>query len=255
MTAHTTVRTERTRTLDDRQPLIGVSTYFTRARWGVAWDLPAALLPAAYPHHVQRAGGLAVMLPPDENPASAAAVVRRLQGLVLAGGEDLDPALYGARPHPRAGAPVPERDRWELALLDAALEQGVPVLGICRGMQLMNVHAGGTLCQHLPDEVGHDAHNPVVGSFTDHAVKTVPGTRTGRLLPEPLEVATHHHQSVDRLGAGLVASAHAEDGTVEALEYAHGHFALGVQWHPEARDDVRLTEALVRAAAGRAGGA
>ncbi len=177
-------------------------------------------------------------------------MVRRLDGLVLAGGEDLDPALYGARPHPRAGAPVPERDRWELALLDAALEQGVPVLGICRGMQLMNVHAGGTLCQHLPDEVGHDDHNPVVGAFVDHAVKPVPGTLTGDLLPGGAPaVATHHHQSVDRLGDGLVATAHAEDGTIEALEYADGRFALGVQWHPEAREDLRLAQALVRAAA------
>ncbi|MEU4211120.1 gamma-glutamyl-gamma-aminobutyrate hydrolase family protein [Streptomyces sp. NPDC026206] len=252
MTARTAVREERTRTLDDRPPLIGVTTYFTRARWGAAWDLPAALLPAAYPQYVQRAGGLAAMLPPDD-PAVAAAVVRRLEGLVLAGGEDLDPALYGAAPHPRTGAPVPERDRWELALLDAALEQGVPVLGICRGMQLMNVHAGGTLVQHLPDEVGHEAHNPVVGAFTGHTVKPVPDTLTGRLLPAALEVATHHHQAVDRLGEGLVATAHADDGTIEALEYADGRFALGIQWHPEAREDLCLAEALVAAGAGKPG--
>lgn len=234
----------------DSQPLIGVTTYLTQARWGVAWDLPAALLPAAYPRYVQRAGGLAVMLPPDD-PATAAAVIRRLDGLVLAGGEDLDPALYGRQPHPRAGAPVPERDRWELALLTAALEQDVPVLGICRGMQLMNVHAGGTLVQHLPDEVGHEDHNPVAGSFTAHPVKPVPGTFTGGLLSEQCDVATHHHQAVDRLGEGLVVTAHAEDGTVEALEYPGGSFRVGVQWHPEARDDLRLIEALVRAAVQR----
>ncbi|MFI1970999.1 gamma-glutamyl-gamma-aminobutyrate hydrolase family protein [Streptomyces cinnamoneus] len=231
----------------EHRPLIGVTTYLTRARWGVAWDLPATLLPAAYPAYVQRAGGLAVMLPPDD-PASAAAVLHRLDGLVLAGGEDLDPALYGARPHPRAGTPVPERDRWELALLDVALRRGLPVLGICRGMQLMNVHAGGTLCQHLPDEVGHDRHNPVPGTFTDHTVTPVPGTRTAGLLSGPLAVATQHHQSVDRLGTGLVATAHAEDGTVEALEYPGKPFALAVQWHPEARDDLRLVRGLVRAA-------
>ncbi|CAM5590473.1 gamma-glutamyl-gamma-aminobutyrate hydrolase family protein [Streptomyces abikoensis] len=232
-----------------RQPLIGVTTYLTRARWGVAWDLPAALLPASYAQHVQRAGGLAVQLPPDD-PAAAGDIVRRLDGLVLAGGEDLDPGLYGERPHPRAGAAVPERDAWELALLDAALERGVPVLGICRGMQLMNVHAGGALCQHLPDEVGHEDHNPVVGAFTDHLVKPVPDTRLGRLLPEPCDVATHHHQSVSRLGDGLVATAYAEDGTIEALERpGDGVFALGVQWHPEARDDLRLTRALVEASA------
>ncbi|MFI9204479.1 gamma-glutamyl-gamma-aminobutyrate hydrolase family protein [Streptomyces sp. NPDC053048] len=229
------------------RPLIGVTTYSTPARWGVAWHLHAALLPTAYPRYVQRAGGLAVMLPPDD-AAAAAAVVARLDGLVLAGGEDLDPALYGERPHPRAGAPVPERDRWELALLGAALESGVPVLGICRGMQLMNVHAGGTLVQHLPDEVGHEDHNPVPGTFTDHLVKPVPDTLTGRLLPDALDVATHHHQAVGRLGEGLIPTAHAQDGTVEALEYPERPFALGVQWHPEARDDLRLVEGLVAAA-------
>ncbi|MDT0451348.1 gamma-glutamyl-gamma-aminobutyrate hydrolase family protein [Streptomyces hesseae] len=230
-------------------PLIGVTTYLTRARWGAAWDLPAALLPAAYPAHVQRAGGLAVMLPPDA-PSTAPAVLARLDALVLAGGDDLDPTLYAARPHPRSGTPVPERDHWELALLNAALNRGVPVLGICRGMQLMNVHAGGTLCQHLPDEVGHDGHNPAPGTFADHPVKPVPGTLTATLLAgAPLDVATHHHQSVARLGAGLVATAYAEDGTVEALEYTgRAGFALGVQWHPEVRDDLRVTEALVRAA-------
>ncbi|MFF7730253.1 gamma-glutamyl-gamma-aminobutyrate hydrolase family protein [Streptomyces sp. NPDC008001] len=232
-----------------RQPLIGVTTYLTRARWGAAWDLPAALLPAAYARHVQRSGGLAVQLPPDD-PGAAGDMVRRLDGLVLAGGEDLDPGLYGELPHARAGAPVPERDAWELALLDAALERRVPVLGICRGMQLMNVHAGGALCQHLPDEVGHEDHNPVVGSFAGHLVEPVPGTRLGSLFPEPCDVATHHHQSVSRLGDGLVATAHAEDGTIEALERPGDDvFAVGVQWHPEARDDVRLTRALVEAAA------
>ncbi|MFI9722415.1 gamma-glutamyl-gamma-aminobutyrate hydrolase family protein [Streptomyces sp. NPDC052396] len=229
------------------QPLIGVTTYLTRARWGAAWNLRAALLPAGYPRHIQGAGGLAVLLPPD-NPATAAALVGRLDGLILAGGEDLDPALYGAAPHPRTGPPAPERDRWELALLDAALRQGVAVLGICRGMQLMNVHAGGTLNQHLPETVGHKDHNPRVGTFSHHRVEPVAWTRTGQLLSAPVQVATHHHQGVSRLGAGLIASAHAEDGTIEAIEYPGDRFRVGVQWHPEAGEDLRVITGLIHAA-------
>ncbi|MEV4434330.1 gamma-glutamyl-gamma-aminobutyrate hydrolase family protein [Streptomyces sp. NPDC049585] len=231
------------------RPLIGITTYLTRARWG-AWDCPAALLPALYTTHVQRAGGAVLMLPPDD-PAHAAGLLDAVDGLVLAGGDDVDPALYDAVAHPRTGTPVPERDRWELALLEAALEADVPVLGICRGMQLMNVRAGGTLCQHLPDEVGHTGHNPAPGVFHDHAVVPVPGTLTASLLPARLDVATHHHQSVADVGKDLVVSAHADDGTVEAVEYQDRAFALGVQWHPEARDDLRLAKALVGAAAGQ----
>ncbi|KNB49734.1 gamma-glutamyl-gamma-aminobutyrate hydrolase family protein [Streptomyces caatingaensis] len=236
------------------QPLIGVTTYSTRARWGGVWDRHCSLLPTAYARYVQRAGGLMVLLPPD-NPALAGAVAERLDGLVLAGGEDLDPALYGERPHPRTAAPVPERDRWELALLAAALERGVPLLGICRGMQLMNVHAGGTLNQHLPETVGHKGHNPRVGDFADHLVEPVAGTVTAHLMPAPCDVATHHHQGVGKVGPGLIASAHAEDGTVEALEYPWGQgcFAVGVQWHPEMRDDLRLVRGLVEMAGRRRG--
>jgi putative glutamine amidotransferase len=232
-------------------PLIGVTTYVTEARWGAAWSAPAVLLPAAYPRYVTAAGGLAVMLPPDPARDAAARVVERLDGLVLAGGEDIDPARYGQAPHERAGAPCPERDGWEFALLAAALESGTPVLGICRGMQVMNVHAGGTLLQHLPDEVGHEGHNPRVGVFSTHAVKAVPGTLTGSLLGGVTEVATHHHQAVDRLGEGLVAAAHTDDGTVEAIEFPGPGFAMGVQWHPEMREDLEVVRALVRAAAPR----
>ncbi|MDG4532768.1 gamma-glutamyl-gamma-aminobutyrate hydrolase family protein [Streptomyces sp. AV19] len=236
------------------QPLIGVTTYSTRARWGAAWNRHCSLLPTSYMRYVQRAGGLTVLLPPD-NPALAGAMVERLDGLVLAGGEDVDPALYGEQPHPRTDAPVPERDRWELALLAAALERGVPLLGICRGMQLMNVQAGGTLNQHLPETVGHKGHNPRVGTFPDHLVEPVQGTVTGHLMPTPCDVATHHHQGVGRLGTGLIASAHAEDGTVEALEHPWGNgcFAIGVQWHPEMRDDLRLVRGLVEMAGRRRG--
>lgn len=224
------------------RPLIGVSTYLEPgARWGV-WELEAALLPAAYPRLVQRAGALAAMLPPDE-PARAAAAVARLDGLVVAGGPDVDPARYGAERSPRTGPPAPERDAWELALIEAALAAGVPLLGICRGMQLLNVALGGTLVQHL------DGHAELVGVFGGHAVKPVPGTRYAGIVPEELTVPTYHHQAVDRLGTGLLPSAHAPDGTVEAVELPPEEgWVLGVQWHPEMGDDTRVMRALVRAA-------
>jgi putative glutamine amidotransferase len=224
------------------KPLIGVSTYLEpSARWGL-WDLPAALLPAGYPRLVQRAGGLAAMLPPDD-PAAAAAVVARLDAVVIAGGPDVEPARYGAGRHPRTGPPDRERDAWELALIEVALASGTPLLGICRGMQLMNVALGGTLIQHLD---GHSS--PSAGTFGEHPVKPVPGTRYGGILPEEFSVPTHHHQSVDRLGDGLTVSAFAADGTVEALELADPQWALGVQWHPEMAEDTRVMAALVLAA-------
>ncbi|MGW7253270.1 gamma-glutamyl-gamma-aminobutyrate hydrolase family protein [Streptomyces sp. NPDC054834] len=225
------------------RPLIGVSTYLeTGARWGV-WELEAALLPAAYPRLVQRAGGLAAMLPPDD-PAHAAATVARLDGLVVAGGPDVDPARYGAERSPRTGPPAPERDAWELALVDAALAARVPLLGICRGMQLLNVALGGTLVQHL------DGHAEVVGVFGGHPVKPVPGTLYAEAVPEETTVPTYHHQAVDRLGEGLVPSAYAADGTVEAVELPSAGWVLGVQWHPEMGEDLRVVRALIRAASG-----
>nr|WSW58312.1 gamma-glutamyl-gamma-aminobutyrate hydrolase family protein [Streptomyces sp. NBC_00998] len=227
-------------------PLIGLTTYLADARWG-EWDLPAAVLPAAYAGCLQAAGGRAVLLPPDA-PSAAADVVARLDAIVLTGGEDVDPALYGARPHPRTGPPVRERDRWEQAVLAAGLARDIPVLGVCRGMQLMNVHAGGTLIQHLPDRVGHHGHNPDRGHFCAHTVTTAPGTRIGALLPGTREVATHHHQAVDRLGAGFIVAARAADGTVEAIESTRHRFAVGVQWHPEMAVDTPVVHALVDAA-------
>ncbi|QHF94404.1 gamma-glutamyl-gamma-aminobutyrate hydrolase [Streptomyces sp. NHF165] len=231
-------------------PLIGVSTYLEpSARWG-DWQLPAALLPAGYHRLVQRAGGRAVLLPPDDDPAAAGDTLARLDGLVTAGGPDVDPARYGAVRDTRTGPAYPERDAWELALTREALARGVPLLGVCRGMQILNVARGGTLLQHLPDT---PAHRGPRGVFTDHGVTPVPGSLLASVLPEPVvEVPTYHHQAVDRLGDGLVAGAHATaDGTVEALELptAEG-FVLGVQWHPEAGDDLRLMRALVEEARG-----
>lgn len=193
------------------RPLIGVSTYLeSGARWGV-WELEAALLPAGYPRLVQRAGGLAVMLPPDD-PAQAAATVARLDGVVVAGGPDVDPVRYGAERSPRTGPAAPERDVWELALIRAALASGTPLLGICRGLQLLNVALGGTLVQHI------DGHVKDAGVFGHHEVTPVPGSLYAGVVPEVTAVPTYHHQAVERLGDGLRASAHAADGTVEAIE-------------------------------------
>ncbi|GGS02394.1 gamma-glutamyl-gamma-aminobutyrate hydrolase [Streptomyces aureoverticillatus] len=226
------------------KPLIGISTYLVeKASWGV-WELPAALLPAGYPRLVQAAGGLATMLPPDE-PAYAAEVVARLDGVVVAGGPDVDPSHYGAPRDDRTGPPARERDAWELALIRAALDSGTPLLGICRGMQLMNVALGGTLIQHL------DGHVAAPGVFSTHTVKPVPGTMYATIAPEATDVPTYHHQAVDRLAPDLIPSAHAADGTIEAIELPSPAWALGVQWHPEMGEDVRVMGALVRGAAER----
>ncbi|MFI0811676.1 gamma-glutamyl-gamma-aminobutyrate hydrolase family protein [Streptomyces echinatus] len=224
------------------RPLIGVSTYLeSGARWGV-WELEAVLVPAGYPRLVQRAGGLACLLPPD-GPGRAAEAVARLDGLVIAGGPDVDPARYGAERSPRTGPPAPERDAWELALIEAALAAGLPLLGVCRGMQLLNVALGGTLVQHL------DGHAEVVGVFGGHPVKPVPGTLYGGIVPEELTVPTYHHQAVERLGEGLVPSAYAADGTVEAVELPSDRgWVLGVQWHPEMGEDLRVMRAMITAA-------
>ncbi|MFD9222749.1 gamma-glutamyl-gamma-aminobutyrate hydrolase family protein [Streptomyces sp. NPDC060064] len=222
------------------KPLIGVTTYLEPAKWGV-WEMPAALLPAGYPRLVQATGGLAALLPPDD-PALAESVVSRLDGLVIAGGADVEPVRYGAEPDARTGPPARDRDAWELALIRAALESRTPLLGICRGLQLLNVALGGTLVQHLDGHVGG------VGVFGRHTVKPVPGTRYAEIVPEESSVPTYHHQSVDRLADALVASAYAQDGTVEAVELPGAGWALGVQWHPEAGEDDRVMSALVAAA-------
>ncbi|WP_327357352.1 gamma-glutamyl-gamma-aminobutyrate hydrolase family protein [Streptomyces sp. NBC_01304] len=226
------------------RPLIGVSTYLeSEVGWGV-WRLPAALLPAGYPRLVQAAGGIAAMLPPDD-PSYAASVVARLDAVVVAGGPDVEPVRYDAAPDPRTGPPARERDTWELALIRAALESGTPLLGICRGMQLLNVALGGTLVQHLDGHIGPDGQK---GAFGAHPVKPVPGTRYASIVPSEDTVPTYHHQAVDRLGEGLAACAYAADGTVEAIELPGDDWVLGVQWHPEMGQDLRVMQALVRAA-------
>jgi putative glutamine amidotransferase len=229
--------------------VIGLSAYYEEARWA-HWHKPAMLLPANYAEQVAAAGGTPVLLPPLPGVAAA---VGRLDGLLLTGGGDIDPARYGAQPHPRTGRVSVLRDAAELELLDAAMAAGLPVLGVCRGMQLLNVARGGTLCQHLPDDAGH---TPAPGTFGSHPVRVAAGTRLAGILGpngDGVDVPTAHHQAVDRLGEGLVATAWAQDGVIEAVEpsAAGNPFLLAVQWHPEAGADPRLIKALVAAAAVR----
>jgi putative glutamine amidotransferase len=192
-------------------------------------------------------GGVPVLLPPLAAADAAATVVARLDGLVVSGGADVDPARYGAVPHPRTSGWRPDRDDWELALLDAAEDAGLPVLGVCRGMQLLAVHAGGALDQHTPDLVGHDEHSPGGDAFGTTRVATVPGSRLAALVGDALAVSCHHHQSV-RSAPGFRVVARAADGTLEAIEAPTDRFCVGVQWHPETAADVGLVTGLVEAA-------
>jgi len=233
-------------------PLIGLTTYREQARWGV-WDQPADVLPTQYAAAAEATGGVPMLLPPVAQPGAADIVVARLDGLVVSGGADVDPGRYAAEPHPRTTQWRPDRDAWELALLDAADAAGLPVLGVCRGMQMMAVHAGGTLDQHTPELVGHEEHSPGGDVFGTIEVLTVPGSRVSSLVGDTLEVSCHHHQSV-RSHPGLVVAATAADGTLEALEAPGDRFKVGVQWHPETADDVGLLAGLVRAAAAYADG-
>jgi putative glutamine amidotransferase len=226
-------------------PVIGLSTYREQARWGV-WDQSADLLPTRYADAVATAGGLPVLLPPQQ-PTAAQEVVGRLDGLVITGGADVDPGRYGAEPHPRTISWRTDRDAWELALLDAADHHGLPVLGICRGMQLMAVHGGGSLRQHLPDDVGHEGHSPGGDRFGDVDVDTCPGTRLRMLVGDRAVVGCHHHQAVAE-HPGFTPAAYAEDGTLEAIEGAGDRFQVAVQWHPETRADAGLFAGLVAAA-------
>ncbi len=241
------------------RPVIGLCTALERARWSV-WDQEAVLLPRNYVAAVQAAGALALLVPPD--PALTQApneLLDRLDGLILAGGADVDPASYGATTHPETVGTVPERDNFEIALLHAALERNLPVLAICRGMQVMNVALGGTLHQHLPESHGHHEHRRVPGSFdgADHDVVLDDGSLAARVIGARVHATkSHHHQGVDRLGEGLRVSGHSEfDGLPEAIEVPDRRFALGVQWHPEADEASPLIAALVAEAAAARDGA
>jgi len=234
------------------RPAIGICTSLERANWGV-WDQRAALLPFHYITAIQAAGGLAIMIPPDpaliEDPDD---MLDRVDGLILAGGADIDPSSYGSEAHPKTHGSVPERDRPEIALTRRAIERDIPVLGICRGMQLINVALGGTLRQHLPDEVGHENHRRNPGSFenSDHDVRLQPGSLAERAAGEELHgTKSHHHQGVDDLGEGLVVTGYSTlDELPEAIEIPGKRFVLGVQWHPEADEKSRVVAALVEEA-------
>ena len=224
------------------KPLIGITTYVEPASWG-HWNAEAALVPYDYVRAVEQAGGRAVLVPPDDDGIDE--VLDALDGLIFSGGNDLTAESYGAEAAPETTGTNPARDTGELALLTAALERDLPVLAICRGVEVLNVVRGGDLVQHLPDVVGHEEHRTVVGEFSEHPVKVDPGSRLGEVRGE---VKSHHHQGLGRIGEGLREVAWAEDGIVEAVEDPDKPFLVGVLWHPEAGEDQRLFEQLVEAA-------
>jgi putative glutamine amidotransferase len=226
--------------------VVGITTYAEDAAWG-AWNVPTALVPFTYVRSVEHAGGRPLLVPPSEDAVEE--TLDALDGLVFSGGADLDPSLYGAQPHPETNGLRPERDRAELALMEAALRRDMPILAVCRGMEIMNVLRGGDLVQHLPEVVGDETHKHTPGVFADHDVSVAGGSRLARVLGDRAPVKSHHHQGVGDVGAGLVESAWAEDGTVEGLEDPDRSFALGVLWHPEEDEDAALFHELVREAA------
>jgi putative glutamine amidotransferase len=236
--------------MSEPRPVIGICTALARANWGVWKERDAALLARSYIEAIQRAGGLAVMIPPDgrfeDEPDE---LLDLLDGLILAGGNDIDPAYYGADLHPETRSLVPERDRAELALATRAVERDMPVLGICRGMQLINVAFGGTLSQHLPEELGHEEHRRTPGSFegSEHDVRLTGGSLAARAAGEELHsTKSHHHQGVATLGDGLEVTGHSTiDDLPEAIEAPGRRFVLGVQWHPEADEQSRVVAAIV----------
>ncbi|MGE0066611.1 MAG: gamma-glutamyl-gamma-aminobutyrate hydrolase family protein [Solirubrobacterales bacterium] len=234
-------------------PAIGICAAIERVSWGV-WDgYEVTLAPRSYVTAVQRAGGLGIVLPPDDAVAAEPdLLLDRVDALILAGGADIDPASYGAETHPETKGTWPERDRFEIALARRALERDMPVLGVCRGMQLLNVALGGTLDQHLPESVGNEVHRAVGGTFGEHHVRLAPGSLACAAAGvEGFVVWSHHHQGVDRVGEGLQVSGWSvEDDLVEAIELPGKRFALGVVWHPEEDPDSQLIAALVEAARG-----
>ena len=227
------------------RPVIGITAYAQQAQFG-AWDVPTALVPLSYVRRSRRPAAGALVVPPSDDGVEETLDV--LDGLIFSGGADLDPELWGDEPHEETFGVDPLRDRAELALLTGALERDLPVLAICRGSQVLNVALGGDLEQHIPDSLGHDEHKEVSGTFSEHPVEVVPGTRLHEIVGGDSHIKSHHHQGFRKLGSGLREAARAPDGTLEAVEDPSRRFALGVLWHPEAGEDARLFEALVEEA-------
>ncbi len=232
-------------------PVIGLTTYLEQAQTGV-WDVQAAFLPKVYFEAINRAGGIAVLLPPQPvDAAIAARVLDGLDGLIISGGKDVDPARYGQTPHPATDEPRRDRDAWEDALLNAAIARDLPFLGICRGAQMLNVALGGTLHQHLPDLVGSQRYNVGGGIFVDNDVLVDADSHIAGLIGGAVIAKSYHHQSIDRVADGLIVTARTDDGTIQAVELPDLAFGVAVQWHPEQDfDDIRLFEGLVEAARG-----
>jgi putative glutamine amidotransferase len=234
-----------------RRPVIGLTTYLEQARTGV-WDVSAAFLPHAYFEAVTRSGGIAVLLPPQPvDDEVADRVLDGLDGLIVTGGKDIDPARYGEAAHPETDEPRRDRDAWEDSLLRRAVERELPFLGICRGAQMLNVALGGTLHQHLPDVVGDRRYQLGGGTYTTASVAVSPDSRLAEVLAATpqLDVPVYHHQAIDRLADGLVVTAITADGVIEAVEMPAVPFGVAVQWHPEVdADDLRLFQALIDAA-------
>lgn len=244
------------RTGADTRPIIGLTTYLQQASSGV-WDVPASFLPESYLNGVTNAGGIAILLPPQATDESRVLqVLDGLDGLIITGGQDVDPSMYGQARHPRTGPPAADRDGWEFALTRAALARDIPLLGICRGAQVLNAALGGTLHQHLPDLLGHTRHQAGNALFTTTLVRPVSGTKVEHILGGSHHAQCYHHQAIAELGQGLIVSALDEEGVVEAVELDPQadteSWVVGVQWHPEqSQDDLRLFAGLVEAAQAR----
>lgn len=234
-------------------PLIGLTSYRTRGQMTI-YDGELAALPAQYLDTISRSGGVGILLPPQHASKEIAAdVVARIDGLLVTGGADIDPARYGQQLSPQHEGFEPLRDEWEDQLLSAALEADIPLLGICRGAQMLNVHLGGTLHQHLPQVIGHDRYRKPGQSFTSEPVQITPGTLLASIVgsEDTLDAPVQHHQAIDQPAPPLVVSARGLDGVIQAVEWPEKSFCLAVQWHPEENpSDDRVVAALVRAAGG-----